>query len=77
MTKPKKENAPEEFAVPKPCKMFVLDTNVLLADPETLFGFDEHHITIPITVIEELDTFKNSRGELGAMRERSAARLTI
>lgn len=46
-------------------KMFVLDTNVLLADPDALFAFEEHHITIPITVIEELDTFKSSSGELG------------
>ena len=38
-------------------KTFVLDTNVLLHDPNALFAFDDNHIVIPIYVIEEIDTF--------------------
>ncbi|MCY4444070.1 MAG: PhoH family protein [Proteobacteria bacterium] len=39
-------------------KVFVLDTNVLLADPQSLFMFNAHDVVIPISVIEELDNFK-------------------
>lgn len=46
-------------------KLFVLDTNVLLHDPESLFAFGEHSIVLPITVLEELDAFKTAKGELG------------
>ena len=38
-------------------KVFVLDTNVLLHDPQAIFRFQEHDIVIPIVVIEEIDTF--------------------
>src|ERR1035437_10046483 len=46
-------------------KTYVLDTNVLLQDPDCLFNFDEHELIIPIGVIEELDNFKKEQGELG------------
>ena len=39
-------------------KIFVLDTNIPLTDSNCLFGFKEHDIAIPITVLEELDKFK-------------------
>jgi PhoH-like ATPase len=39
-------------------KTFVLDTNVLLHDPTSIFNFDEHDLVIPIIVLEELDKFK-------------------
>ena len=39
-------------------KIFVLDTNIPLQDPNCLIGFKEHDVVIPITVIEELDKFK-------------------
>ncbi len=39
-------------------KIFVLDTNIPLQDPNCLLGFKEHDICIPITVLEELDKFK-------------------
>ena len=38
-------------------RVYVLDTNVLLYDPGALYVFDEHDVTIPLTVIEELDNF--------------------
>ncbi len=46
-------------------KTFVLDTNVLLHDPNALYAFDDNHIIIPIYVIEEIDTFKKDLSELG------------
>ena len=46
-------------------KIYVLDTNVLLYDPGALFVFDEHDVTIPLTVIEELDNFKKDLNETG------------
>jgi PhoH-like ATPase len=39
-------------------KTFVLDTSVLLFDHSALSRFEEHHVAIPITVLEELDQFK-------------------
>ncbi|MCB9735756.1 MAG: PhoH family protein [Deltaproteobacteria bacterium] len=46
-------------------KHFVLDTNILLHDPEAVFGFDDNNVWIPIVVIEEVDTFKKDGSELG------------
>ena len=46
-------------------KLFVLDTNVLVYDPEALFKFPRHPVVIPVTVIEELDNLKRSPGDLG------------
>ena len=39
-------------------KIFVLDTNVVLHDNNSVRNFHEHDIVIPITVLEELDNFK-------------------
>ncbi len=46
-------------------KSFVLDTNVLLHNPSSLFKFAEHEVVIPLTVIEELDRFKKNNDETG------------
>ncbi len=46
-------------------KTFVLDTNVLLHDPQALFKFKDNDIVIPILVIEEIDRFKKELSELG------------
>jgi len=46
-------------------KVFVLDTNVLLHDPQSIFCFQEHDLVIPIIVIEEIDTFKRDQTEIG------------
>jgi PhoH-like ATPase len=40
-------------------KYFVLDTNVLLYDPNSLFSFGDATIVLPLVVLEELDSFKN------------------
>jgi PhoH-like ATPase len=46
-------------------RIYVLDTNVLLYDPGALYVFHEHDVTIPLTVIEELDNFKKDLNETG------------
>jgi len=46
-------------------KHFVLDTNVLLHNPNALFMFKDNEVVIPFDVIEELDKFKASTDDLG------------
>jgi PhoH-like ATPase len=46
-------------------RTYVLDTNVLLYDPNAIFNFEEHDVLIPITVIEEIDRFKKDLTETG------------
>ncbi|MCF8211392.1 MAG: PhoH family protein, partial [Rhodoferax sp.] len=47
-----------------PAKLFVLDTNVLLHDPMSLFRFEEHDIFLPMIVLEELDGHKKGMTEV-------------
>src|SRR4051812_1825056 len=46
-------------------KTFVVDTNVLLHNPDAIFLFAEHEVVIPFDVIEELDKFKSTTDDLG------------
>ncbi len=46
-------------------KTFVLDTNVLLHDPQAIYRFDDNNLVVPMTVIEEIDRFKKDRSETG------------
>ena len=46
-------------------KTYVLDTNVLLSDPTSIFAFDEHNVIIPMVVLEELDRHKSRPDEVG------------
>ena len=46
-------------------KNYILDTNVLLHDPNSLLSFEENSVLIPIEVIEEIDRFKRESTELG------------
>ncbi len=41
--------------------LYILDTNVLIHDPSALLNFEEHHVIIPMTVLEELDKLKSGR----------------
>ena len=43
-------------------RVYILDTNVLLHDPASIFRFDEHVVLIPFLTIEEIDTIKNDPG---------------
>lgn len=46
-------------------KHYVLDTCVLLHDPDSLLSFQEHNVYLPLIVIEELDKFKKEENEKG------------
>lgn len=46
-------------------RTYILDTNVLLADPDALHRFDEHHVVLPLVVIEELDRKKTLLDTVG------------
>src|SRR5690348_849360 len=54
-------------------KLFVLDTNVLMHDPTSLFRFEEHDIYLPILTLEELDAHKKGMTEV-ARNARQASR---
>ncbi len=45
-------------------RIYVLDTNVLMHDPASLFRFEEHDVFIPMTVLEELDAAKKGLSEV-------------
>ncbi len=45
-------------------KIFVLDTNVLMHDPTSLFRFEEHDLFLPMVVLEELDAGKKGTSEV-------------
>ena len=47
-----------------PKKLFVLDTNVLLHDPSSLFRFEEHDIYLPMITLEEIDNNKKGLSEV-------------
>lgn len=53
-------------------RTLVVDTCVLLADPEALYGFGAAEVVLPLTVIEELDNQKSRLDEVGR-----AARQTV
>jgi PhoH-like ATPase len=58
---------------PQSIKLFVLDTNVLMHDPMSLFRFEEHDIYLPMIVLEELDSNKKGVTEV-ARNARQASR---
>jgi PhoH-like ATPase len=53
-------------------KTFVLDTNVLIHDPQSIYKFQDNNLAIPVEVLEELDAIK---GEQSTERGRSARRV--
>ena len=58
----------DDFASPRSVtqtKHFVLDTNVLLHNPASLYMFADNHVIIPFTVLEELDKFKKNTDDTG------------
>ncbi len=57
----------------KSTKLFVLDTNVLMHDPTSLFRFEEHDVYLPMFVLEELDNNKKGMTEV-ARNARQASR---
>jgi PhoH-like ATPase len=45
-------------------KLFVVDTNVLMHDPTSIFRFDEHDLYLPIATLEELDQHKRGLSDV-------------
>lgn len=45
---------------------YVIDTNVLIHDPQALLNFEEHHVALPMTVLEELDKLKTGKHSVAA-----------
>ena len=58
---------------PSTTKLFVLDTNVLMHDPTSLFRFEEHDLYVPMATLEELDNNKKGMSEV-ARNARQASR---
>lgn len=46
-------------------KTYVLDTNVLLHNPDAIFTFEDNHVVLPSSVIEEIDDQKKRQDEIG------------
>ncbi|MCE4553448.1 PhoH family protein [Roseateles cellulosilyticus] len=64
---PAKAAAPKAKRTRKPAeaaKLFVLDTNVLMHDPMSLFRFEEHDVYLPMITLEELDGHKKGMTEV-------------
>lgn len=53
-------------AHPTQSTLYVLDTNILIHDPNALLNFQEHHVVIPMTVLEELDKLKTGKHTVAA-----------
>ncbi len=62
------------YGGPQMRKNYVLDTNVLLHDPQAIYKFEDNDIILPIYVIEEIDKFKRDSTERGR-NARAVARL--
>lgn len=62
MTETKKHEREERY---RGRKTFVLDTNVLLHNPNSLFMFADNEVVIPFTVLSELDAFKKGNDDVG------------
>lgn len=61
---PAAEPKPRKPRSTGPAKLFVLDTNVLMHDPMSLFRFEEHDIYLPMITLEELDGHKKGMSEV-------------
>jgi PhoH-like ATPase len=59
--------------LPAATRLFVLDTNVLMHDPTSLFRFEEHDLYLPMATLEELDNHKQGMSEV-ARNARQASR---
>ncbi len=60
----KPKNGRKPRTAPGKAKFFVLDTNVLMHDPASLFRFEEHDIFLPMMTLEELDSHKKGMSEV-------------
>jgi PhoH-like ATPase len=73
LLKPTERQQARAKSRPSVAKLFVLDTNVLIHDPTSLFRFEEHDVYLPIMTLEELDNHKSGISEI-ARNARQASR---
>src|SRR5665213_84026 len=73
MQQRRREREPRAAAKSTVAKLFVLDTNVLMHDPTSLFRFEEHDVFLPMVTLEELDDNKKGMSEV-ARNARQASR---
>jgi PhoH-like ATPase len=72
-TRPASAKKPRDRVRATATKLFVLDTNVLMHDPTSLFRFEEHDVFLPMQTLEELDDHKKGLSEV-ARNARQASR---
>ncbi len=61
-----KKNIKEDFLLKKSAKkIYVLDTNILIQQPNSIFGFDDNIVVVTGTTLQELDHKKTAPGEVG------------
>ena len=65
------QNSPQQYVEVR-VKTYVLDTNVLLHDPQSIYKFEDNNLAIPVEVLEELDAIKS---EQSTERGRNARRV--
>ncbi len=58
-------------------KNYVIDTNVMIHDPNFLHSFEDNNIIIPILAIEELDNLKTREGSVGFSARKVAKELQV
>ncbi len=68
------KRTPKSTRTGKSTKLFVLDTNVLMHDPTSIFRFEEHDIFVPMMTLEELDAHKKGMSDV-ARNTRQASRM--
>ncbi len=61
----------------KPAKTYVLDTNVLIHDPRSIYQFEENNVVIPSAVLEELDKIKGERDSERGRNAREVHRMLL
>ncbi|MFY7982982.1 MAG: PIN domain-containing protein, partial [Burkholderiaceae bacterium] len=64
LDKPKAGKPSKGLPTPVATKLFVLDTNVLMHDPMSIFRFEEHDVFLPMITLEELDGHKKGMSEV-------------
>jgi PhoH-like ATPase len=73
MQRRREREGPKSHKATAATKLFVLDTNVLMHDPTSLFRFEEHDVFLPMVTLEELDDHKKGMSEV-ARNARQASR---
>lgn len=58
-------------------KIYAIDTNVLMSDPECLWMFDDNVVIVPSMVIEELDDNKKAAGDKGYNARQAIRNISI